>query len=285
MEFRTYDPAIGRFNGIDPVTHHSQGTSVAFDNNPVFWADPSGANSSLGSAILGLTPFTEEWKERAGFSTLGINGLLEQAAKNDKEENPNDEYDSNGGKISVGEGSFEYECPDCDNVNILLDFITDTAMSDGEYLARKRKLGEEYFYDDIYSYGEVTQITGNKNLDYKTGKKNIIKYIFAGTVDKNDYYFRQKFQVKHKGKVFNLQADGYIYIQKNIRDMNISFMESFLTMSPKTQTNSRINFYNHKGKLISFLQFGNEHEAKHFWKKYYYEPRKESYDRIKNEKK
>ncbi len=36
MEFRTYDPAIGRFNGIDPVTHFSQGTSVAFDNNPVF---------------------------------------------------------------------------------------------------------------------------------------------------------------------------------------------------------------------------------------------------------
>ncbi|CAL2093750.1 RHS repeat-associated core domain-containing protein [Tenacibaculum sp. 190524A02b] len=45
MEFRSYDPAIGKFNGIDPVTHYSQGTSVAFDNNPVFWADPSGADS------------------------------------------------------------------------------------------------------------------------------------------------------------------------------------------------------------------------------------------------
>ncbi len=45
MEFRNYDPAIGRFNGIDPVTHHSQGTSVAFDNNPIYWADPSGADA------------------------------------------------------------------------------------------------------------------------------------------------------------------------------------------------------------------------------------------------
>jgi RHS repeat-associated protein len=45
MDFRLYDPAIGRFNGIDPVTHHSQGTSVAFDNNPIFWADPSGADA------------------------------------------------------------------------------------------------------------------------------------------------------------------------------------------------------------------------------------------------
>jgi hypothetical protein len=45
MDVRSYDPALGRFNGIDPVVHYSQGTSVAFDNNPVFWADPSGADS------------------------------------------------------------------------------------------------------------------------------------------------------------------------------------------------------------------------------------------------
>jgi len=45
MDFRLYDPAIGCFNGIDPITHYSQGTSVAFDNNPIFWADPSGADS------------------------------------------------------------------------------------------------------------------------------------------------------------------------------------------------------------------------------------------------
>lgn len=45
MDFRSYDPAIGRFNGIDPVTHYSQGTSVAFDNNPIYWADPSGADA------------------------------------------------------------------------------------------------------------------------------------------------------------------------------------------------------------------------------------------------
>lgn len=45
MDVRMYDPSIGSFNGIDPVTHHSQGTSVAFDNNPIYWADPSGADA------------------------------------------------------------------------------------------------------------------------------------------------------------------------------------------------------------------------------------------------
>ncbi|NQX81070.1 MAG: hypothetical protein HRT66_03615 [Flavobacteriaceae bacterium] len=45
MDFRQYDASIGRFTAIDPVTHHSMSTYTAFDNNPVYWADPSGANS------------------------------------------------------------------------------------------------------------------------------------------------------------------------------------------------------------------------------------------------
>ncbi|WP_281681684.1 RHS repeat domain-containing protein, partial [Zunongwangia profunda] len=45
MDVRSYDPAIGRFTSLDPVTHFSQSTYTAFDNNPVFWSDPSGADS------------------------------------------------------------------------------------------------------------------------------------------------------------------------------------------------------------------------------------------------
>ncbi len=46
MDLRQYDPAIARFTSIDPVTHHSMSPYVAFDSNPVFWADPSGANAA-----------------------------------------------------------------------------------------------------------------------------------------------------------------------------------------------------------------------------------------------
>ncbi len=45
MDLRQYDPAIARWTSIDPVTHHSNSTYNAFDNNPVFWADPSGADA------------------------------------------------------------------------------------------------------------------------------------------------------------------------------------------------------------------------------------------------
>ncbi len=45
MDLRQYDPAIGRWTVMDPVTHHDFSPYSAFDNNPVYWSDPSGANS------------------------------------------------------------------------------------------------------------------------------------------------------------------------------------------------------------------------------------------------
>jgi len=47
MDVRQYDPAIARWTSIDPVTHHSMSTYTAFDNNPVYFADPSGADSQV----------------------------------------------------------------------------------------------------------------------------------------------------------------------------------------------------------------------------------------------
>ena len=39
---RNYDPAIVRFTSFDPVLHYKQSPYVAFYNNPVYWADPTG---------------------------------------------------------------------------------------------------------------------------------------------------------------------------------------------------------------------------------------------------
>ncbi|MDR6968891.1 RHS repeat-associated protein [Flavobacterium arsenatis] len=45
MDARQYDPAIGRWIVQDPVVHFDFSPYSAFDNNPVFWADPSGADA------------------------------------------------------------------------------------------------------------------------------------------------------------------------------------------------------------------------------------------------
>ena len=37
MDLRSYDPAIGRWNRIDPVTHYNLSPYNAFDNNPIFF--------------------------------------------------------------------------------------------------------------------------------------------------------------------------------------------------------------------------------------------------------
>ncbi len=45
MSMRHYDPALGRFSTMDPVTHHQYSPYQGYDNNPIFWSDPSGADS------------------------------------------------------------------------------------------------------------------------------------------------------------------------------------------------------------------------------------------------
>jgi|SRR5690554_3273923 len=45
MDLRQLDPAIGRWMVQDPVIHHDYSPYSAFDNNPVYWSDPSGADA------------------------------------------------------------------------------------------------------------------------------------------------------------------------------------------------------------------------------------------------
>ncbi|CAM1344189.1 conserved hypothetical protein [Tenacibaculum amylolyticum] len=45
MDMRQFDPTIARWTSIDPVTHYEFSTYNGMDNNPVYWADPSGADS------------------------------------------------------------------------------------------------------------------------------------------------------------------------------------------------------------------------------------------------
>nr|WP_299381216.1 DUF6443 domain-containing protein [Allomuricauda sp.] len=76
MPLRQYDPSIARWTSIDPVTHFSMSTYTAFDNNPVFWADPSGADSwkylGGGTYINRRTgEETTDWRRAVGETSGG----------------------------------------------------------------------------------------------------------------------------------------------------------------------------------------------------------------------
>ena len=84
MDLRQYDPAIGRWTVQDPVIHHDFSPYSAFDNNPVYWADPSGADAvpvsimDLFNAAEGdITTFTFVNGSLIGTETYMVEELLQ----------------------------------------------------------------------------------------------------------------------------------------------------------------------------------------------------------------
>ena len=62
MNLRMYDPALARWMVQDPVVHYTKSPYNAFDNNPVYFADPSGAtnegsneSTQVSSGVGGIT--------------------------------------------------------------------------------------------------------------------------------------------------------------------------------------------------------------------------------------
>jgi RHS repeat-associated protein len=51
MDMRSYDPATARWVAQDPVIYFEYSPYSAFDNNPVYFADPSGADSGVNSYL------------------------------------------------------------------------------------------------------------------------------------------------------------------------------------------------------------------------------------------
>ncbi|MEX0274708.1 MAG: DUF6443 domain-containing protein, partial [Flavobacteriaceae bacterium] len=88
MSLRQFDPALARFTSLDPIVHYSLSLYQAFDNNPVFWADPSGANSELADEFersLGADGLTnEQWIALSTPGGGGFRAMRSQAKNNQK---------------------------------------------------------------------------------------------------------------------------------------------------------------------------------------------------------
>ena len=129
-------------------------TYTAFDNNPIYWADPSGADS---------------WKYVEGGNGLYSNDQIGE--KTYDYESAISETQSHLGESSSNDNN--YDCPKCDNENIILDFVETAAVENGgkqaEAKIRRAKsyhTDEDDFLDDTVIYGSLVSITG-KELKYK----------------------------------------------------------------------------------------------------------------------
>ncbi|HUH51219.1 MAG TPA: RHS repeat-associated core domain-containing protein [Flavobacterium sp.] len=112
MDWRQYDPAIARWTVMDPVIHHPMSPYNAFDNNPVYWADPSGGNS-ISSALSNLfsweNRFHYNWDSGTysmfgkEFSSNAVASLLETSRNTDLTISLDPENSTgNGGGLSGG---------------------------------------------------------------------------------------------------------------------------------------------------------------------------------------
>ena len=52
-EFRQLDPRTGRWWSTDPITHPQYSPYSTFDNNPIYYSDPSGADSEGDPPVVG----------------------------------------------------------------------------------------------------------------------------------------------------------------------------------------------------------------------------------------
>ena len=63
--FRQYDPRLGRFMSMDPVVYPWQSDYAAFNNNPIYFADPSGAEGKGGGKAKRKTKRADRKANRA----------------------------------------------------------------------------------------------------------------------------------------------------------------------------------------------------------------------------
>ena len=121
MDMRQYDPAIARWVVLDPVIHHSMSPYNAFDNNPVFWADPSGADSAIfeqgGTSYSSITTATGVSISAGG---AGDNNQKPQQSQTNKNTTSSSNASSSNSSGSADEG---------DPNAILLDEIVITDLN------------------------------------------------------------------------------------------------------------------------------------------------------------
>jgi len=74
--FRQYDPRLGRWMSIDPIVHPWLSPYNAFDANPIYYADPSGADGKGGTTFNNSTSGNYVPEQGGGRSHVASDGNL-----------------------------------------------------------------------------------------------------------------------------------------------------------------------------------------------------------------
>ncbi|WP_445455990.1 RHS repeat domain-containing protein [Flavobacterium sp. HNIBRBA15423] len=137
MDMRDYDPAIARWVVQDPVVHYDYSPYNAFDNNPVIFADPSGADAyedkegyhftgadaqNFFSQLQGQLGETSSDSSPENDITVNSKGKITNIVINDK---PHRIFDTDGNQLYVNDYAYDSKWLDLASVDEQLYVIID----------------------------------------------------------------------------------------------------------------------------------------------------------------
>jgi|GEM_PF-1931933 len=199
MDMRMYDPAIARWVVQDLVVHFDYSTYSALDNNPVFWADPSGADSEYYEGAVAQSVFqqikdninSEEEEEDNRDDNITVNkaGKVTKVEKNDQ---PNRFFDEDGNEL----------------------FFHDAGGVDGQYIKGTWRIGDRVYYP--ISYEKMFAAILSSGL---ISQRLISEY--AGP-NSGGYYIWSLFSAYRKGHGGYDFAEGFLANQMDYKTYNTS---------------------------------------------------------------
>ncbi len=219
MDMRQYDPAIARWVVLDPVVHHNMSPYNSFDNNPVFWADPSGGDSCATCDEKGRKT-SENGRyiprsERQSSSetppddiTVGSNGKVTHKVENGK---PNKFFDENGKEL----------------------FFNDINDKDSHMQGKEFNIGDLVFFT--------------------INKTELNKFIIKGGLEPliNNILFSSTFNLSYKYKAYKFAAENSH--NSNKADFTHSVLDNY-----NFNKRELPNTYTGYDETSAYFRFGNQ---------------------------
>ena len=190
MDMRMYDPAFARWVVQDPVVHHSMSPYNAFDNNPVFWADPTGMDS-----------WYYDWKRKDGTYVSRDTG----ETTNDSSRAISETADQ------IGETNYIEFFPKNESGAIVSLIFTEAALSLGNEMFKtrlddfNRKSSGSFKSQDPNNKGYLSQLAFLNEVDVSSYKKSLGDALF------NVYQYTER-------AVYSFDFQAHLEFRSGIKD-------------------------------------------------------------------
>ena len=265
MDVRSYDPSIARWTSVDPVTHHSFSTYNAFDNNPVYWADPSGADAVQdedGWTFTGKDAVNVFNAVKEIYGSGPGDGDKKKKTKKEGESRRRRVRQRSRNRSRVGSGSFWFDARGQELLSHWLSGSGEDLELDSKNWQDYMRSNEKLTGDIIWEIGDVMEKDEKtRNKLKKTGKLDF-NVTFHGEIENGYFTGYQMLHGTHSG-LGDLQVKGTIYYNSKTGN---SRYEYEATWNDKIDPNASYSEDVISSKILKVLYSPANYNVKIRWK-------------------